>query len=146
MDAKAEVVWLYEVDAGTDCACWFVGNRVDEGAVPFIPLTDHEAALADLRNERDELFALCEKRGDGLIAQSQGWEAANERIATLLTGLEALAGVVDVIRLNSDYADAYMVNENIPVEARLRRARQVDQAIEKIEKLRTLASAGLEGK
>jgi hypothetical protein len=30
-----EVVFLREVDAGTDNACWVISNRVDPGAVAF---------------------------------------------------------------------------------------------------------------
>lgn len=31
------VVWLREIDAGTDAACWVVCNKVDPGAVAFVP-------------------------------------------------------------------------------------------------------------
>lgn len=31
------VVWLREIDAGTDTACWIVCNRIDPGAVAFSP-------------------------------------------------------------------------------------------------------------
>lgn len=34
-DAAREVVFLVEIDAGTDNACWVIGNRVDQGSVPF---------------------------------------------------------------------------------------------------------------
>jgi hypothetical protein len=36
---RETIVYLREVDAGTDNACWIVCNKVDEGAVPFGPLT-----------------------------------------------------------------------------------------------------------
>jgi len=29
------VVYLREIDSGTDNACWVVCNRIDPGAVPF---------------------------------------------------------------------------------------------------------------
>jgi hypothetical protein len=40
IDAKNdfEIVWLREVDAGTDNACWIPSNRVDPSAVAFVPL------------------------------------------------------------------------------------------------------------
>ena len=33
-----ESVYLREIDAGTDNACWVVCNKVDKGAVLFVPL------------------------------------------------------------------------------------------------------------
>lgn len=32
----ATVVWLREIDAGTDNACWAICNQVDSGALPFV--------------------------------------------------------------------------------------------------------------
>lgn len=37
MTNENELVWLRLVDAGTDNECWFVCNRCDPGAIPFIP-------------------------------------------------------------------------------------------------------------
>ena len=39
VEAMREVVYLREVDAGTDNACWVVCNEVDDGAVAFEPVT-----------------------------------------------------------------------------------------------------------
>lgn len=36
-EAPAERVWLREVDAGADNACWIVCARHDAGAVAFVP-------------------------------------------------------------------------------------------------------------
>jgi hypothetical protein len=30
-----EIVWLREIDAGTDNACWVISNRSDRDSVPF---------------------------------------------------------------------------------------------------------------
>lgn len=34
-----EIVWLREVDAGTDNACWVVCAKGDIGGVAFVPLS-----------------------------------------------------------------------------------------------------------
>lgn len=110
MDAKAKVVrW--------ECRPlnWEVQyQQRDDGE--WVKFTDHEAALA-------ELMAECEKRGEGLVFQSQGWEEANERLATLLTGLEALAGEIEAAAGHT----CATAQENWA------------------RRIRTLASAGLEG-
>lgn len=45
------VVYLREVDAGTDCACWIVCAKGDPGAVAFVP--DDAPAELRRRNARD---------------------------------------------------------------------------------------------
>jgi hypothetical protein len=50
-----EVVFLREVDAGTDSACWVISNRVDSGAVPFfrgVSVPRHEHSPPQPNNER----------------------------------------------------------------------------------------------
>jgi hypothetical protein len=37
-EQERPTVYLREVDAGTDNACWVVCNKVDEGAVAFAPI------------------------------------------------------------------------------------------------------------
>lgn len=50
-----EVVWLSEVDAGTDNACWVISNRVDADAVPFFRGIDFPRAASPPMEMREAL-------------------------------------------------------------------------------------------
>lgn len=80
----------------------------------LVTLTDHESALADWKLLVDEYKA------DGVAVQAK-WHAAEQRLTTLLSGLEALAG-------------------------RMEAAPERPSGAHWAQQLRTLASAGLEGK
>lgn len=46
---KNDIVYLREIDTGTDNACWVVCNRVDSEAIAFVPrmlVTDKMVARA----------------------------------------------------------------------------------------------------
>lgn len=101
MDAKAKVVgWQYrriDLDEADGIGLWkdcsendyiFLSRAIymqSHELRKLIPLTDHEAALAELAAENKKL-------GDTLVTVSKWCEEWKATHASLLTGLEALAG------------------------------------------------------
>lgn len=131
MDAKAKIVrW--------ECRPlnWEVQyQQRDDGE--WVKFTDHEAALAELRNEKDGVLRQYAENVsaemEGLLIQLRN---AEQRNTTLLTGLEALAGEWEVRGLELE-----SVGES---EADFINAAALTSAANRLR--RTLASAGLEGK
>lgn len=163
MDAKAKIVWPdnrvniadpHELDArivgfrirpghpwyglGLSDPLFALGDAVDAAKAAEQALTDHEAALAELVAERDELvkdrdswFAKCDEALGKLYTERMSSEA-------LLTGLEALAGEFELwARMKNEAA-----GEN--PDSFLKGSASAYSYV--AGELRTLASAGLEGK
>lgn len=123
---RDDIVWLREIDADTDNACWVISNRVDPDAVPFFSGSAYYSAppaagSAALREALRQLLAA------NLLSCGDGsWEGAMprpERISALIDKILALAAPSETAA-GSDNArcprcggDQFIsVHENLPDE------------------------------